>query len=57
MSDPAAILFVEATMMMFYFPANNEVFANYEGYTVVGAWLVIWLWHRRARAISALAAG
>jgi hypothetical protein len=57
MSDPAAILFVEATMMMFYFPANNEVFANYEGYTVVATWLVIWLWHRRSSAISALAAG
>ena len=30
MSDPAAILFALSTMMMFYFPANNEVLASYE---------------------------
>jgi hypothetical protein len=56
MSDPAAILFTLSTMMMFYFPANNEVFASYDGYTILVAWLVVWLWHRRARAVSAVAA-
>ena len=57
MSDPAAVLFALSTMMMFYFPANNEVFASYEGYTVFAVWLVVWLWHRRSRAVSALAPG
>ena len=57
MSDPAAVLFALSTMMMFYFPANNEVFASYEGYTILSVWLVVWLWHRRARAVSALASG
>jgi hypothetical protein len=55
MSDPAAVLFALSTMMMFYFPANNEVLASYEGYTILSVWLVVWLWHRRARAVSALA--
>jgi hypothetical protein len=57
MSDPAAVLFALSTMMMFYFPANNEVFASYEGYTVLSVWLVVWIWHRRAKAVSALASG
>ncbi|HEX3422628.1 MAG TPA: hypothetical protein VHS33_04400 [Sphingomicrobium sp.] len=57
MSDPAAILFTLSTMMMFYFPANNEVLASYDGYTILSVWVVVWLWHRRAKAVSALASG
>ncbi len=57
MSDPAAILFALSTMMMFYFPANNEVLASYDGYTILSVWLVVWLWHRSAKALSALASG
>lgn len=57
MSDPAAVLFALATMMMFYFPANNEVLASYEGYTVLGVWLAVWLWHRRAKGVIAVASG
>jgi hypothetical protein len=57
MSDPAAILFALSTMVMFYFPANDEVFASYEGYTILSVWLIVWLWHRRAKAVSALVSG
>jgi hypothetical protein len=57
MSDPAAILFCLATMMMFYLPANNEVLASYEGYAVLGVWIAIWLVHRRRSAISAIETG
>lgn len=56
MSDPAAVLFCVATMMMFYFPANNQVLASYDGYTILVSWIAIWLWHRRASAISAVIA-
>lgn len=55
MSDPAAVLFALSTMMMFYFPANNEVLASYDGYTILIVWLVVWQWHRRGKAVSALA--
>ncbi|HUE79341.1 MAG TPA: hypothetical protein VMN38_06890 [Sphingomicrobium sp.] len=57
MSDPAAMLFVLASTMMFYLPANNQVLASYDGYTVLAVWLGIWLWHRRARGLSAIAGG
>ena len=52
MSDPAAVLFVLATTMMFYLPANNQVLASYDGYTVLVVWIGVWLWHRRARSLS-----
>ncbi len=55
MSDPAAMLFVLATTMMVYLPANNQVLASYDGYTILAVWLAIWLWHRRARSLSAMA--
>ena len=57
MSDPAAVLFALSTTMIFYFPANNEVLASYDGYTILSVWLVVWLWHRGAKALSALASG
>ena len=53
MSDPAAVLFVLATTMMVYFPANNQVLGSYDGYFEVGVWVVIWLWHRSRRKLSA----
>lgn len=53
MSDPAAVLFALSTMMMFYLPANNQVLASYDGYTVFAAWIAIWLWHRSRFALSA----
>ena len=56
MSDPAAVLFCVATMMMFYFPANNQVLASYDGYTILVGWLATWLWHRRASALTAVVA-
>lgn len=52
MSDPAAVLFALATTMIFYLPANNQVFASYEGYTIFTAWIAIWVWHRSGRALS-----
>ena len=55
MSDPAAMLFVIATVMMFYLPANNQVLASYDGYTIVAVWAGVWLWHRQARTVSAVA--
>jgi hypothetical protein len=54
MSDPAAVLFALSTTMIFYLPANDQVLASYEGYTILVAWVVIWLWHRSRRAVSAM---
>jgi hypothetical protein len=53
MSDPAAVLFVLATLMIFYLPANNQVLASYDGYSVLAVWIAIWLWHRSRYALSA----
>jgi hypothetical protein len=53
LSDPAAVLFALVTLTIFYLPANNQLLASYDGYTVLGAWVAIWLWHRRALGISA----
>ena len=53
MSDPAAVLFVLATTMMVYFPANNQVLASYDGYLVLAVWVAIWLWHRARQGLSA----
>ncbi|HEX4695445.1 hypothetical protein [Sphingomonas sp.] len=52
MSDPSAVLFALATTMIFYLPANNQVLASYDGYTIFATWIVIWLWHRSRRALS-----
>jgi hypothetical protein len=57
MSDPAAVLFAVATTTMLYFPANNQVFLLADGYAVVAVWSLIWLWHRRSHALSAVTAG
>lgn len=54
MSDPAAVLFVLTTMIIFYLPANNQVLANYDGYAVFAAWIGAWLWHRNHRAMFAV---
>jgi hypothetical protein len=56
MSDPAGVLFALSTTMIFYLPANNQVFASYEGYTIFLVWLAIWLWHRSRRTLSAAVA-
>jgi len=53
MSDPAAVLFSLATMMMVYLPANNQVLASYDGYVVLTVWIAIWLWHRSRFSLSA----
>ncbi|HEY7806307.1 MAG TPA: hypothetical protein VIC34_03825 [Croceibacterium sp.] len=53
MSDPAAVLFVLATTTVFYLPANNQVFAAYEGYSIFFAWLGVWWWHRSRQRIYA----
>ena len=53
MSDPAAVLFALSTTMIFYLPANNQVFASYEGYGIFLVWFSIWLWHRSRRSLSA----
>lgn len=52
MSDPAAILFALTTTMMFYFPANNQVFLTPDGYTIFAVWTAVWLWHRARRTVS-----
>jgi hypothetical protein len=54
MSDPAAVLFALSTTMIFYLPANDQVLANYDGYTIFVVWIVVWLWHRSRRALSAI---
>ena len=53
MSDPAAVLFASSTTMIFYLPANDQVLASYDGYSVFIVWTGIWLWHRSRRALSA----
>lgn len=53
MSDPAAVLFALTTTMIFYLPANNQVLASYEGYSIFVTWIAIWLWHRSHRVLSA----
>ena len=53
MSDPAAVLFVLTTTMIFYLPANNQVLASYDGYTIFAVWIALWLWHRSRGALSA----
>jgi hypothetical protein len=53
MSDPAVVLFVVATTMIIYFPANNQVLASYDGYFVLAFWTAIWLWHRLRQKLSA----
>ena len=58
MSDSAVILFVLATTAIFYLPANNQVFASYEGYSTFAAWLAVWLWQgSRQRLVARLPLG
>ncbi len=47
------MLFVLATTMMVYFPANNQVLGSYDGYFELASWTAIWLWHRTSRKLSA----
>lgn len=53
-SDAAAVLFVLATTMVFYLPANNQVLASYEGYSILASWTAVWLWERSRRRLSAI---
>jgi hypothetical protein len=54
MNDAAAVLFTMATTMMFYLPANNQVFASYEGYFVLVTWLAVWVWQRSRHRLFAV---
>lgn len=54
LSDPAAVLFSMMMITMVYLPANNQVFASYDGYTVFSVWLLIWLRQRRTIGRSQL---
>lgn len=42
-SDPAAILFCQLMVMLFYLPANNQVLGALDGYLVIGFWAAMWL--------------
>jgi hypothetical protein len=55
MSDPAAVLFALSTTVIFYLPANDQVLASYDGYTILISWLAIWMWHRSRRVLSVAA--
>ena len=48
-NDPAAVLFCLVMVMLIYLPANNQVFASYDGYTTFFVWLAVWLWQPRTR--------
>jgi hypothetical protein len=48
-NDPAAVLFCLFMVMLVYLPANNQVFASYDGYTTFFVWLVLWLRQPRQR--------
>jgi hypothetical protein len=54
MSDPAAVLFALTTTMMFYFPANDQVFVTADGYLVFAVWIAIWVAHRARQTLSAV---
>jgi len=54
MSDPAAVLFAMTTSIMFYFPANNQLFLTPDGYLECAAWIAVWLWHRHRQTLSAV---
>lgn len=42
-NDAAAVLFCQFMLIVFYLPANNQVFAAYEGYSVFFFWLFMWI--------------
>lgn len=46
-SDPAAVVFCQLMVVMLYFTANNQVFAAFDGYFVLGTWTVLWLGQRK----------
>lgn len=57
-SDAAAVLFCAATTAIFYLPANNQLLASYDGYSVLAVWIAVWLWRgRRRRVFVELAPG
>ncbi len=53
LSDPAVVLFVLATTMMVYLPANNQVLLSYDGYFELAVWIAVWVWHRTTQTLSA----
>ena len=42
-SDPAAVVFCQLMVVMLYFTANNQVFAAFDGYFVLGTWGLLWV--------------
>lgn len=45
-NDAAAILFCLSMLILFYLPANNQVFASYDGYFIFFTWLIVWIMRR-----------
>lgn len=46
-SDPAAVVFCQLMVVMLYFTANNQVFAAFDGYFVLGTWGLLWMWSKK----------
>jgi hypothetical protein len=45
-NDKAAIFFCVSMMMIFYFPANNQMMTTFDGYATTVFWGVSWLFSR-----------
>lgn len=48
-NDAAAVIFCLFMVMLFYLPANNQVFGIYDGYFVFGVWVFLWMRSRTSR--------
>lgn len=42
-NDAAAVIFCLFMVMLFYLPANNQVFGTYDGYFIFGTWVFLWM--------------
>ena len=48
-NDKAAVFFCVIMMMVFYFPANNQMMGTFEGYTTTLFWGLFWTFSRHER--------
>ncbi len=53
-SDAAAVLFCALMITMFYLTANNQLLGSYDGYFVVAAWSLLWLFEKRHQVVMRL---
>ena len=51
-SDPAAVVFCQLMVVMLYFTANNQVFAAFDGYFVLGTWGLLWVMQKKKAFVA-----